>query len=356
MQTIDQQPKTSGDVEPNGQDKPMTFPSNLSSRRRRGLLDEDELPEKSHRLLWTIVAVILAVLIGAAVYSYRTVGAYLGRLGQVPAMHDQIDAAGRRIDAAEASMRGWTSQRDAWSQRLSGIESRIDGTLRAARKQAEDIVARSQRNMRTELDQRTASLQGRMDRLQTAQESRDTQVRRLEEQLNQAQAANSREVAQLREDIHQAREDDNAVVANLGHQLANVDQRSSQSTADLESVHRKIDRERTGFELALNHDRELAQGVNLNVSHTDVLHQRFDGWLWLLPDHKTISIHSRGVQQPLSFYSQGDERPRELVITRVTKYSVIGYILQPRQNATAPNGASGSDTAALAVRDFQATK
>ena len=137
--------------------------------------------------------------------------------------------------------------------------------------------------------------------------------------------------------------------------LAGVDQRSSQSTTDLESVHRKIDQERTGFELAVNHDRELAQGVNLNVSHTDVLHQRFDGWIWLLPDHKTISIHSRGVQQPLTFYSQGDERPRELVITRVTKYTVIGYILQPRPNGTVPSD-SAPDTAAVAVRDSQATK
>jgi hypothetical protein len=60
--------------------------------------------------------------------------------------------------------------------------------------------------------------------------------------------------------------------------------------------------------------------------------QRFDGWVWLMPDRRTIWIHSRGLQQPLVFYNQGDDRPRELVVTRVTRYSVVGYVLEPKEN------------------------
>ena len=80
----------------------------------------------------------------------------------------------------------------------------------------------------------------------------------------------------------------------------------------------------------------------MDVSHTDVLHQRFDGWVWLMPGRRTMWIHGRGLQQPLMFYSDGDDRPRELVVTRVTKYSVLGYLLVPRENAPATriNGAA----------------
>ena len=147
MQSLDQQPKTSDDVEPNGGDKPMRRPSPVTCRAGGDatLLDEDEVSQEIARLLWTIVAVILAVLIGAGVYSYRMVGTVLEQAKSSAGMQDQIGAAGRRIDAAEATLRSWTSQRDAWSKRLSSVESRIDGTLRAARKQAEEIVARASR-------------------------------------------------------------------------------------------------------------------------------------------------------------------------------------------------------------------
>ncbi len=350
MQLVDQQPDTGNDLEPNSGDKPTqkTFPASLPRRRRRDVLDDEEHPRNSHVLLWTIAAVALATLIAAGAYSYRTVGPNLSRLSLLPAMQDQIGAAGRRIDAAEEALRNWTSQRDAWNKRLGAMEARIDGVLRAARKQTEEIVGRSQQNMRAELDRRTASLQTKLDRVQTAQQSADTQLSRVEEQLTQMQAANNREVGQLREELRQAKSDNTAAMADADRRIASVDQRSSQSASDLQSIHRKVDQQRMEFEVAVNHDRELAQGVSMDVSHTDVLHQRFEGWIWLMPDRKTIWLHSRGIQQPLTFYTEGDQRPRELVITRVTKYSVIGYILMPRQNAADTTGASRFDTRGLA--------
>ena len=156
-------------------------------------------------------------------------------------MKDQIGAAGRRLDAAENSLRSWASQRDAWTKRLSDVESRLDGTLRAARRQTQEIVARAQQNMRAEIDRRTTSLQARMDRLQTDQASADSQLKRFQEQVNQTEAANSREVAQLRQELRQARDANNAAMADVNRQVAGVDQRSSQSASDLESIHRKVD-------------------------------------------------------------------------------------------------------------------
>ena len=76
-------------------------------------------------------------------------------------------------------------------------------------------------------------------------------MRRLEEQLNQAQAANSREVEQLREELHQARDADNAaMVATSVARFTALISGAARAQADLESVHRKIDQERTEFELA----------------------------------------------------------------------------------------------------------
>jgi len=321
---------------------PETIASNQPSVRRRELPDEDERP--SHKMLWTVIGVTLLALAAAGAYAYWKYGPRLSRLSLLPTMQNQLVADGRRIDAAEDALRGWTSQQDAWDKRLGSVEARIGGILRAARKQAEEIAARTQQHMEAELDQRTTSLQVKVDGIQSAQQSNDTRLSGFEEQLNRMQAANSREVERLREELRQSQDAGNTTMASMNQEIGYIGQRSDQNTSDLESIHRKVDQTRIGFEVAVNHERELAPGVNMDVTHTDVSHQRFDGWVSLAPDRRTIWIKGRGLQQPLTFYNQGDERPHELVVTRVTKYSVIGYVLAPRENA-APASISSSSWA-----------
>ena len=298
---------------------------------RRDLLGNDEQgPTRSNRLLWAVTGLTLAGLIVAGALAYQEMGKYQGKLNLLPAMQDQLTAAGRRIGSAEDALRSWAGERDAWAKRMGQVEAKVNSTLRAARAQAEQIAARTQQHMQAELDKRTENLQAKVDRIQAAQQSTDTRLGSVQEQLHQIEAVNSQEMERLREELRQSRNAENATLAGLDRQIARVGERSDRSQSDLASLHRKVDRERIGFEVAVNHDRELAPGVSMNVSHTDVLHQRFDGWVWLMPDRRTIWIHGRGLQQPLTFYNQGDDRERELVITHVTKYSVVGYVLEPR--------------------------
>ncbi|HLH18794.1 MAG TPA: hypothetical protein VKX45_16365 [Bryobacteraceae bacterium] len=339
MQTLDQQTQTKTSVlglNATAAPQQETNATGLPTPKRRPLRGEDERPARAHVLRRAVVLVVLAMLVGAGIYLYRPAQTYFNRLSLVPAMQEQIGAAGRRLDAAEGALHSWTSQREEWAKRLSGVESKVDGVLHAARRQAEQLVARAQRNMQAELDRRTTSLQARMDGLQSSQQLADSRLDRFEQQLHQVQAANQRDLENLRAEMRQSRESDSALMANVNRRLADVDERSSQSRTDLAAIHRNTDRERIDFELGVDRDRELAQGINMDVTHTDVLHQRFDGRVFLMPDRKTIWVHSRGIQQPLTFYSQADQRPRELVITRVTKYSVIGYVLTPKEPAAAP--------------------
>jgi hypothetical protein len=97
---------------------------------------------------------------------------------------------------------------------------------------------------------------------------------------------------------------------------------------------------RVDFELGVNHNKELAPGVSLLVSHTDIGRQRYDGLLSVEPDKRTW-VHDQGIQQLVVFFSGRDRRPGKLVVTRVTKYSVIGYVLVPNERDQA--GRSGAD-------------
>ena len=69
----------------------------------------------------------------------------------------------------------------------------------------------------------------------------------------------------------------------------------------------------------------------MNVTRNDISHQRMNGWLQMVPDGHTLWVRGQGIEQPVIFYTQQDNRPHELVIRRVTEDTVLGYLLVPAQ-------------------------
>jgi len=71
--------------------------------------------------------------------------------------------------------------------------------------------------------------------------------------------------------------------------------------------------------------------------------RRVNGWIWVMPDRRTIWLRHQSAREPVVFYGHLDGKQRELMITSVTENSVRGYLLVPegRTNATSSELASG---------------
>lgn len=78
------------------------------------------------------------------------------------------------------------------------------------------------------------------------------------------------------------------------------------------------------FSVAKRHSRQLAPGISLGVDETDAEGGRVNGWMWIMPDRRTIWLRDQPAQHPLIFYQSGERR--ELLITKVTSNSVTGYV------------------------------
>jgi len=65
----------------------------------------------------------------------------------------------------------------------------------------------------------------------------------------------------------------------------------------------------------------VAPGILVSLSYTDPVRQRATGWVRLAREKRTIWLHNLGVHQPLMF------RQRELMITRVSRSSMAGYLI-----------------------------
>jgi|SRR5579863_3658549 len=86
-------------------------------------------------------------------------------------------------------------------------------------------------------------------------------------------------------------------------------------------VHREI-----AFNIAEQHSRELMPGkIWFGLSAADPASRSVNGWLWVMPDRRTIWLRHIDTRRPMYFYQDGEKR--ELVITRVAGTSVNGYLV-----------------------------
>ena len=91
----------------------------------------------------------------------------------------------------------------------------------------------------------------------------------------------------------------------------------------------------------MSRNRELAAGISLNVTRTDTARRTLNGWISFLPDRRTIWLKNQNALEPVVFYGSRDGEKRELVITNVTRNSVVGYLLLPADRSAPAAGHTG---------------
>jgi hypothetical protein len=65
---------------------------------------------------------------------------------------------------------------------------------------------------------------------------------------------------------------------------------------------------------------------------TDAPHHWLSGWMWVMPDRRTIWLRNHSAREPVIFYGSIDGKQRKLVITSITKDSAKGYLLLPEKS------------------------
>jgi hypothetical protein len=286
-------------------------------------------------VVWTAaLAAGLLIACGAAVfYGLPTLRKHGSILQRIPGMEQAVEAAGKRLDAFDERLKAWDLDRQSMNDRLSGMETR----LQSVRKQAQQIAAETERRVQAQFSGRLDGMQARLIALETSQQSDRARIARLQEELAAVRGEADRQVAALRDDTGRD-------IAGLTQKLADAETRAGRDRRDLRTVAGKVDRmdrQRLDFEVSRGKSEEVAPGVSLHVSDADPRYRRVNGWIFLMPDRRTLWLRGHGVQQPVRFYQRHEDRPVELVVTQVARNSVAGYVLMPVSSTPAGPGAEG---------------
>jgi sortase A len=86
-------------------------------------------------------------------------------------------------------------------------------------------------------------------------------------------------------------------------------------------------REQVTFDVVLGHSRQIVPGkVWFGLDSADASTGTVSGWLWVLPEHRTIWLRDTEARQPVVFDQDG--RRHELRITSVANGAARGYVTE----------------------------
>lgn len=241
----------------------------------------------------------------------------------VPAVRDSVNAVSQRMQKAEANIQSWARDREGFGGRLDLLETRWSEQARQMRQMRDGIMAR----VHNELAQYDSRVNSRLTGFEAQREEDQATIAGMRRQIAELGTTVARQQARLVAMESNASADKQV----LEQQVAGIRDDSHQDRGELRELSRSLEPQRINFEISRNHSQHLAPGVSLCVTNTDVAHRRVSGWMWIMPDRKTIWLRGQGAMQPVIYYSAVDGKRREVVFTSVTNSGAVGYMLLPAE-------------------------
>jgi septal ring factor EnvC (AmiA/AmiB activator) len=272
--------------------------------------------ERTQTALWVSWGLLVVALVAVAAYGYRNLRQANIQLSQIPQILKSDDALVRRVTAAEEQMEAWTSDLKGLKERVVKLDRQTHANFQLARKHAEELSSQLEQRVQERMNERETAVNGRLNKLESSQETAQQRLARLDEEL----ASLKQEIAAVRQGT-----DDG---------LAGLQQRLDGGQRELSALSQRLDHRRLDFELPARRETELAPGISVTVTGTDVRFQHFNGWVRLADEGQTVWVSRQSIRQPVIFYRQQDGARCELVATHVAGNSVAGYLLLPAASST----------------------
>jgi len=310
-----------------GNNAPSTERPELPERPKR-LKDEPE--EQYHKSHWIAIAVLAVAIGGLCWYGYPTLKQAPAMLAQFPTFQKSLEGMNARLAETEAQLKAWGSGQKDLQDHVARVEKTMALRFQGVRKQMQDASDKIYQRVHGEVVTQAQATQTELARLQSTSETDRANVEKLQTEVATLREETARQAEQLRN----VKNDMEREVSTRDQQLATLHEQVGRDSRDLDGLNKKLAVKRVEFEVTRNHSQQLTDEVSLGVTGTDVSHRRITGWMWVMPDRRTIWLRGQGAQQPVTFYGRDGKR-RELVITNVARNSVSGYLVLPADGSSA---------------------
>jgi uncharacterized phage infection (PIP) family protein YhgE len=309
------------------------------SRRTRMQVERQQEQHDAHERRTKILSIVLVVfilaLIGAGWYTYPTLKAEKDAIGEVTGLRTVASTLVTRLSSVEGNLQGITDGLPILTGRMDQLQATMKANLQTARTQAQAATTQMGQKIREEVNQSLRSMQSQITGIQSNQKESTERVVQLQEQV----AGLSRELASMRDanaaaaerikQLSETQQTSNAALSGLNDRMASHQASLTANQTALTNLTTRVDRKRVDFKIPNRHTEQVAPGIYLNVSRSDLKKQEIDGTMQISKNGSTMNIRGQGANKPFVFYLRDEYRPLELVITQVAKDSAAGYVMTP---------------------------
>jgi DNA repair exonuclease SbcCD ATPase subunit len=292
------------------------------------------MPEASKSKLGWIVLLGFVALLAAQVYTLRSVRSLEGALAELRTRHEAdrrgLDQHIARLEEAGAA---------AGKQQQELLEA-LRSELVSARRQAAGAAgaaAKAQQEALRQAETLSARLAANERKIQESQANLDGEITGARQAASAAQSGVttvSAEVAAVKTEVASTRTQINQTVAELQRTRGDLGELSGLIAANAQQIAalRALgDRDYLEFTLFKSKEPVRVGDISLVLKNADVKNNRYS--LDIYVNDVRIEKKDRAVNEPLQFFVGASRQPHELVVNRVAKDQIAGYIASPKAAA-----------------------
>ena len=282
---------------------------------------EDQQSPLQSKIVPIAVLAVLAVLIGLTVYLFlevRSVKADLAAQAQLQEeqfaqLEGALNRASREVDDSVQELRGTVaSAKKDLSATARKVEQRVLGRTQVLAKKLDEQKAEQQSAL-TQVD-------GKVSQLSRVAADTDSKVGSLTGTVEGVQ----QDVAKNRQEIEQTVRDLKTVRGDLGVQSGLI----ATNGTELNALRELGERNYYDFDITKAKQPQRVGAIQVRLKKADRKRNKYTIELWA--DDKRIEKKNKTLLEPVQFYVLGSRLPYEIVVQKVEKNRIVGYLATPK--------------------------
>ena len=276
--------------------------------------------------LWAVILLGVVSLAGWGGLFYYAQGLN-DRLDQANSLNSDLQASLTAQGEMLEQLTGRLDESAARDTELQGqvaqTQSRLGTTqseLQRARQQTAAELARQQQ-LAQESAQQAQQLSSQLGQLQQEQVATKGNVGSLTTDV----AGVRGEVKSTKDDLAATRSELQRVIGDLGVQSDLV----AHNRTELDELKLRGERDYVEFNLRRSDRIQRVGNLRLELKRTDPKRQKYT--LNLVVDDQTIEKKDKNVFEPVQFYQEGFRAPTEIVVSKIDRDRIIGYVSAPKK-------------------------
>jgi chromosome segregation ATPase len=281
-----------------------------------------------------VLLVLIAVLIGATVYLYLEINKTRTQFAeqiqvfeeQIAQLEGNVNRTSRAVDDSVQEVKGLVeSAEKTIDEKAQSVEQRVSARTNTLAKDLEATKARQQEALQ--------EVGGRITELNQVATSTKTEVGELTGRVDTVRE----DLTETSKTLEQTIADLKSVRGDLGVQSGLI----ATNSGELQALKRLGQRNYFEFDIAKDKGATKVGRIQLRLRDTNEKRNRFN--IEVMADDKTIEKKNKTLLEPIQFYVMGVKQPYEIVVNKLEKNRIAGYLATPLEDSERPATAGSSE-------------